>query len=382
MSARTVAVAGAGIAGLAAAAVLAQRGLQVEVYERSDNPREFGAGIYLKENSLPVLEEVGAFEEVAASGVRLRAVRIANEQNKIIVTRCTERERLIVVQRSVLHTALLNAALRAGAKLITGVTVTSARPDGTLLLAGQDPVRADVVVAADGVNSAIRDSLGLTRVNRTLPSGATRLLVPREETHNVSTEYWAGNMRLGLAPCSPDLTYLFMIGPEKDSRATRIPVDREYWSRALPHLSGVIGRISDDSGVHHAHAYVSCKSWTSGRVAVIGDAAHAQPPNLGQGAGLAIANARKLADFVAGGGDVPEMLAAWERHVRRGSLTVQRITTAYDQAGTWDSLLPARSELFHRLSTFRPTARQWEYWWRGGMNAPEADAAQDSRGMR
>jgi 2-polyprenyl-6-methoxyphenol hydroxylase-like FAD-dependent oxidoreductase len=400
MSARTAAVAGAGIAGLAAAAILAQRGLEVEIYERTDSPREFGAGIYLKENSLPVLEEIGAFEEVADSGVSLRAVRIADERDRIIVTRDTSRERVIVVERSVLHGALLNAALRAGAKLITGTAVAGARPDGTLLLAhhrppladgervagarpdgtlllggsgpgsADDSIRVDVVVAADGVNSRIRDSLGLTRVNRTLPSGATRLLIPREETDNVSTEYWAGSRRVGIAPCSADTSYVFMIGPEKDRRATRVPVDREYWTAALPHLVGVFERISDDSGIHHAHAYVSCKAWTSGRVAVIGDAAHAQPPNLGQGAGLAIANARKLADFVAGGGDVPEMLRAWERHVRRGSLVVQRLTTAYDMAGSLDSLLPARSRVFHQLSTFGPTARQWEYWWRGGIRAP------------
>jgi 2-polyprenyl-6-methoxyphenol hydroxylase-like FAD-dependent oxidoreductase len=375
MSTRTAAVAGAGIAGLAAAAVLARRGLEVEIYERTDNPREFGAGIYLKENSLPLLEEVGAYDEVAASGVRIRAVRIADERNEIIVTRSTERERLITVQRSVLHSALRAAAERAGAKLVTGVTVAGARPDGTLLLDGRDPVQADLVVAADGVNSRVRGSLGLTRVNRTLPTGATRLLVAREEPDNVSTEYWAGSMRLGVAPCAPDLTYLFLIGPEKDRRAAAIPVDREYWSARLPHLSGVITRISDDAGVHHAHGYATCKAWASGRVALIGDAAHAQPPNFGQGAGLAIANARKLADFAAGGGDVPEMLGAWERHVRRGSRVVQGLTTAYDQAGTWDSFLPARSRLFHQLSTFGPTARQWEYWWRGGVDAPAAGQA-------
>lgn len=376
MRTRTAAVAGAGIAGLAAAAVLARRGFQVEVYERSLNPREFGAGIYLKENSLPVLEELGAYDEVAASGVLMRAVRIADEREKIIVTRDTDRERLIVVQRSVLHTALLNAALAAGVTLITGTAVSGGRPDGSLLLDGRDPVRADLVVAADGVSSAVRESLGLTRVNRTLPSGATRLLIPREETDNVSTEYWSGSHRVGVAPCSADATYVFMISPERDHRAAQMPVDKKYWTRVLPHLAGVFERISDDSGVHHAHAYVSCKGWTTGRVAIIGDAAHAQPPNFGQGAGLAIANARKLADFVAGGGDVPEMLGAWERHVRRGSLTVQRLTTAYDMAGSLDTLLPVRSTLFHSLSTFKPTARMWEYWWRGGVPAPAApDAA-------
>jgi 2-polyprenyl-6-methoxyphenol hydroxylase-like FAD-dependent oxidoreductase len=139
MTKRTAAVAGAGIAGLAAAAALAQRGFDVRVFERADDPREFGAGIYLKENSLPVLDRLGAGEEIAASGVRIRSVRIADERNRIIVTRSTEAERLIVVKRGVLHTALRAAALRAGADLITSTTVTGAQPDGTLLIEGATP---------------------------------------------------------------------------------------------------------------------------------------------------------------------------------------------------------------------------------------------------
>jgi 2-polyprenyl-6-methoxyphenol hydroxylase-like FAD-dependent oxidoreductase len=360
MTKRTVAVAGAGIAGLAAAAALAQRGFDVRVFERTEDPREFGAGLYLKENSLPVLDRLGAGEEIAASGVRIRSVRIADERNQIIVTRSTETERLIVVKRGVLHTALRDAALRAGAELVTSTTVTGARPDGTL------------VIAADGRGSLIRESLGLTRANKTLRSGATRLLIPREERDPVSTEYWAGSRRVGVVPCSAEETYVFIIGPENDPRATRVPVDREYWTTALPRLASVFARIPDDAGVHHAHAYVTCRSWTAGRVAIIGDAAHAQPPNLGQGAGLAIALADQLADQVSAGGDVASALRAWEQRVRFKANMVQRITTAYDLLGnhTPEPLLPLRARTFHGLSTFKPTASQWEFYWRGGVNAP------------
>jgi 2-polyprenyl-6-methoxyphenol hydroxylase-like FAD-dependent oxidoreductase len=377
MSKPTAAVAGAGIAGLAAAAALAQRGFAVRIFERTEDPREFGAGLYPKENSLPVLDRLGAGEAIAASGVRIRSVRIADERGRIIVKRSTEDERLIVVKRGVLHAALRDAALRAGAELVTGTTVTGARPDGTLLIDGDAPVRADLVIAADGRGSLIRESLGLTRVNKTLGSGATRLLIPREERDLVSTEYWAGSRRVGVVPCSADETYLFIIGPETDPRATRVPLDREYWTTALPRLASVFARIPDDAGVHHAHAYVNCRSWTAGRVAIIGDAAHAQPPNLGQGAGLAIALADQLADLVGAGGDIPAALKTWEHRVRFKANMVQRITTAYDLLGnhTPEPLLPLRARTFHGLSTFKPTANQWEFYWRGGVNAPPASSS-------
>jgi 2-polyprenyl-6-methoxyphenol hydroxylase-like FAD-dependent oxidoreductase len=134
----------------------------------------------------------------------------------------------------------------------------------------------------------------------------------------------------------------------------------------------VFARITDDMGVHHAHAYVTCRAWTAGRVAIIGDAAHAQPPNLGQGAGLAIAAAWRLAQLASAGPDIPGALRRWEEQVRPGAGMVQRLTTAYDLAGhlTPAPLLPVRAQVFHGLSTFRPTARRWEYWWRGGVEAP------------
>lgn len=369
---RMAAVAGAGIAGLAAAAALAQRGFAVQVFEKSAQPREFGAGIYLKENSLPVLDALGAGERVAASGVRIRAARIADERNQIIVSRPITTERLIIVERTVLHAALLQAALDAGVSVITDTTVTSARPDGTLLIDGGEPVHADLIVAADGRHSRIRGSLGLTKVSRDLGSGATRLLIPRQE-EPLSTEYWAGDRRVGVAPCSAGSTYVFIIAPEKDHRAVQVPVDRGYWEAVLPHLAGVFGRITSDIGVHHAHAYVTCRAWTAGRVAIIGDAAHAQPPNFGQGAGLAIAAAWQLARLASGDPDIPAQLRRWEEQVRPGIDAVQRLTTAYDLAGhlTPAALLPVRAQVFHGLSTFRPTARRWEYWWRGGVDAPD-----------
>ena len=373
--ARTAAVAGAGIAGLAAAAALARRGLEVTVFEKSENPREFGAGIYLKENSLPVLDQLGAGGEVAASGVAIRAARIVDERKRIIVSRSTEAERLIVVARGVLHGALLRAALDAGVTLVTGAAVTAAATDGTLRLAGRDPVRVDLVVAADGWHSQVRESLGLTKVSRTLGSGATRLLIPRQE-EPLSTEFWAGSRRVGIAPCSADASYVFIIGPEQDPRTVRVPVDRDYWASVLPHLAGVFDRITDEMGVHHAHAYVACRAWSAGRVAIVGDAAHAQPPNFGQGAGLAIAAAWRLAELAGASSDIPEALWEWERQVRPAADMVQRLTTVYDLVGcrTPATLLPLRAKVFHGLSSFRPAAKRWEFWWRGGVPTPSSAA--------
>ena len=116
--------------------------LRRRVFERTEDPREFGAGIYLKENSLPVLDRLGAGEEIAASGAGSGPVRIADERGRdhrdpLHRGRAADH----VVKRGVLHSALRDAALRAGAELITSTTVTGARPDGTLLMDGGAPVQ-------------------------------------------------------------------------------------------------------------------------------------------------------------------------------------------------------------------------------------------------
>lgn len=377
-STRTAAIAGAGIAGLTAAAALARYGFTVRVYERSDDPREFGAGIYMKDNSLPVLDQLGIGERVAESGVRIQSAQIIDERRETIVKRDVSSERLIIMLRSTLHNALRDAAVDAGVEILTGKHVVKADPRGRLELASGESVEADLIVAADGVRSKVRESLGLTHSFRTMQDGATRLLIPRTE-EPISREYWGGNMRVGVAPCSPDLTYVFMIGPERDRRCGRLPVDVQYWSERFPHLVDVFDRITPDSGVHHPHEHVVCKSWTKGRVAIIGDAAHAQPPNLGQGAGLAIAAAWELARTAADSTDVPAQLVDWERRVRPSVDRVQKFTTLYSHTGYyWPSpALRLRADLFHWLSVVPATAQSWEYWWRGGTYAPRNASIED-----
>lgn len=370
----SVAIAGAGIAGLAAAACFAQRGFDVTVYERSTDPREFGAGIYLKDNSLPVLDALGVYDRIASAGQKIAAATITDERGNVIVSRDVSRERLIVVLRAELHNALRDAATAAGAKISTGRSVSAATPDGRLLFDDGDSVHADVVVAADGVYSRVRESLGLTKSYRYLPDGATRLLIERQED-DIAREYWSGNRRVGVAACSPTQSYVFLIGPESNPRCGALPLDRDYWTTAFPHLTHVFDRIKDGTGVHHRHQEVTCLRWSAGRVAIIGDAAHAQPPNFGQGAGLAIAAAWELARTVADGrssADVPAQLASWESRFRPNVDRVQRYTTWYTHAGYYwpQPALGLRAKFFHSLSVVPATAHWWEFWWRGGVEAP------------
>lgn len=381
---KKVLIAGAGIAGLAAAASFRSFGWEVDVYERSPEPREIGAGIYIKENSFEILDHLGLTDELMDKGVRLHTARIIDEDKTVVVSRDVSSERLVVTLRSDLQQTLRRKAEELGARLHTNAHVVGAGTDGTLRFADGTTAQGDLVIGADGLHSKVRDSLDLMRVRYSLGDGATRVLVPRDpQEAPMSTEHWSGQCRVGVAPASEDYTYMFIIGPERDRRATRVPLDVSYWSRLFPHLRHYFELVTPELSVHHRHSVVHCESWHKGSVAIIGDAAHAQPPNLGQGAGVSIAAAWELAETATLFDDVREALDIWETSSRPRIDMVQRLTTAYDVLNyKWPRpLAPLRSKLFSAVSKSPLLGSRWEFYWRGGAVAPYAEGDRERLGL-
>lgn len=374
---RTAEIAGAGIGGLTAACVLARRGWKVRVHERTSELREMGAGIYMKLNSLLVLKEIGALEAVRAAGMRLRLGEIRDEHDEVVVQRhLGDDEEALTVLRGELHRILAETAMAAGVEVRTSSIVKGAEPSGTLLFESGERAQADLVIGADGYRSVVRESLGLTANVVPLGEGATRVLSPRagSEREGHTTEFWSGECRLGVVPCSRDLLYLYLMGPERDARARALPVDKAFWAGRFPQVADIINRIPDDAGRHDELHLATVKHWAAGRCAIIGDAAHAQPPNLGQGAGMAISNASALGAVLDREHSVPEALQLWERERRPLSEAVQMWSHRYGIVcrGPMARLGWPRTLIFRTLAKVGFTARRWGYLWRGGYYPGEA----------
>ncbi|HVE49494.1 MAG TPA: NAD(P)/FAD-dependent oxidoreductase, partial [Casimicrobiaceae bacterium] len=265
---------------------------------------------------------------------------------------------------------LADTATRLGVAIQAESPVAGADPAGVLLLADGSRLAADLLIGADGVHSVVRDSLGLVAERRQLGDGATRTLVsrtPEDVAEDVTLgpmtcEYWAGTRRVITSPCSSRDLYVVMSCLADDVSGRAIPADVASWSASFPHLETLFERIAREADPARirwtAFETVRLRRWYAGRVAVLGDAAHAMPPNLGQGSGCAMMNALAIAAALDDHDDVEHALAAWERRERPLTEHTQKWSMLYGQVTTWPEW--GRSLAFNVLGGIGWVRRQYQ----------------------
>ena len=317
-------IAGAGFAGLAAAIALRRRGWSVRVHEKEAELRAFGAGIFIWENGQRVLQAIGAYDDVArgahqAPGYETRRNGVNVSFEKI---NGANRFLLMTMTRQHLYSAIIASARREGIEILTSSEVVGAKPEGVLELAGGTRLEADLVIAADGVRSAVRDSLGIPVARHKYQDGIVRVLVDRAPFMGGDWEhvidFWAfepRTLRILYAPCEDGKLYFAMMAPRADKEAATLPINPKVWGDVFPMLLPGIETIGD-RGRYDVYETTKLQSWSHGRIAIIGDAAHALPPTLAQGACLAMMNALSLAEIVTAGSDLEASLETWEAQER------------------------------------------------------------------
>ncbi|WP_433508906.1 FAD-dependent oxidoreductase [Nonomuraea sp. CA-143628] len=322
--ARHAEVAGAGFAGLTVSTALAQRGWTVRLHEQNDDVRDFGAGILLWRNAMLALEVIGVAEAIRDNGVRPHYYE--TNLDGVSVSAELPGYPYWAITRPKLHALLADAARAAGVEIVTGSRAVGADPAGALLLEDGTRLEADLVIGADGAGSAIRNSLGdLAQERKSYSDGVCRVLIPRPEEFRGEqwdrvVDFWtlgADAMRILFISVGPDTLYLGMMAQTSNERASRIPIDVEVWSRRFPQLAA-IGELAGkaEGGRHDSYQTTRVTPWSTGRAVLVGDAAHAMCPALGQGASVGIVNAVDLAHALDLYDDLGQALAEWERRER------------------------------------------------------------------
>ncbi len=141
-----------------------------------------------------------------------------------------------------------------------------------------------------------------------------------------------------------------------------MPIDVGSWTKSFPHLTALFERIAAETDWSRVRwtrfETVRLKRWHAGKVAVLGDAAHAMSPNLGQGSGCAMMNALALAAALEEQPDLPRALELWERRERPLTEHTQRWSTLYGHVTHWPEQL--RSLAFNALGNIGWLRRRYQ----------------------
>jgi salicylate hydroxylase len=351
-----VAVIGGGVGGLAAATVLAREGIEVTVLERSPSLSRLGAGISFGPNATRLLADLGLLDRLRAAGHCPPAMRFLRWDNGEVLlntplgpeaeahfgaplVRC---ERATILD--VLYGAVPKDSVKFGAH-VTGLTQDLAGVE--LQLDGGERVRADVAIAADGVRSTIRHQL--TGIDDPIYSGTVvyRALVPSSQARDIGVDlssaqyYWLGPGCHVVAGALSDAVVDFNVSVERGEEAEESWTKLAPPSEAVGHLAGwhepVRRLVALGENVLRGAVFVrgELKQWAFGRVALLGDAAHAMAPFEAQGGVQAIEDSVVLAACLRGV-DAAGAPAALERYAR---LRMERATDVQNASRGRGSIL-------------------------------------------
>ncbi|MCK8438517.1 FAD-dependent oxidoreductase [Streptomyces sp. D2-8] len=330
---RTVLVIGGGASGNAVTILLRRAGVAVDLIEaKPDWNATTGSGITLQGNALRVLRELGVWDRVSASGFAFGQLGVTAPDGTVlfvaddIQTGGPDLPATLGMQRPQLQQILIDAVRASGATVRLGTTAETLEQDAdgvSVRFSDGTEGRYDLVIAADGLNSATRAAIGIA--DKPEPTGMAiwRIAAPRPEGLERTDLATGGPAYIaGYCPTSEDTIYAYVVEANRE-RASIPPESYADEMRKLAqgyggHWPEIVQHIEDPAQVNYTwfHRLLVEGPWHRGRVVLVGDAAHCCPPTFAQGAAMSLEDALVLAELLTARDDWDDGLFT-EYHDRR-----------------------------------------------------------------
>ncbi|MEU7862221.1 FAD-dependent monooxygenase [Nonomuraea sp. NPDC049141] len=339
-----VLIVGGGTAGSALAILLARAGVAVDIAEIEPAPTTFGSGITLQGNALRVLRDLGVWEQVSAAGFGFDTLGLRAPDGGLLAeipdvrTGGADLPATLGMNRPELAAVLATAVREAGVRVRYGLTVDSVTADGRVRLSDGTTAGYDLVVGADGIRSKVRGLIGIGLAPEPTGMGIWRIHTRRpKQVERTDLIYGGPCFIAGYCPTSDDTMYAYLVEKARPREAVG---DKAGHMRALAEGYGGVWAeiredITDPARINYTwfESLLVDRPWNRGRVVLIGDAAHACPPTLAQGAAQCLEDAAVLAELLLAADRLDEEL--FDVFMARRHDRVKAVVEASVQLARW-----------------------------------------------
>lgn len=309
-----ITIIGAGIGGLATAIALRRKGFEVEIFESTPQFTEAGSGINLALNAMQIFKHLGIAEKIEQNGHPLEAMNVRDLELDLLASSPIKElaafysVRAVAIHRARLHSILLGELGDTPVYLNKKLRSLSQKGEQVELVFEDGATHtATIVIGADGIRSVVREAVvpeAKSRdANQICWRGISKATLA-EAFQKELNEIWGVGSRFGFVPISSDEVYWFAL-IRKDKRNNLSENGLSLFKNYPQVVQQILGETPEEAIIcNEIWDLKPIDIWYKGNIVLLGDAAHATTPNLGQGACQAVESAYVLAECLASEQDI------------------------------------------------------------------------------